>query len=385
MSTSAHHYAFILGSHPQLSFAEIEAVLADKKGITVEFAHSAALVNSSVVLDPDLLMERLGGTVKMVELIGDFDEETVIEWLFGQIDERSKFHFGFSLYALEEHVPVRADWKTLHQLGLAIKRALKQAGTSARFVESQDVVLSSVIVHNERLLKNGVEVVLFKRHSGELLFGRTLTVQPFRAFSNRDFGRPSRDARSGMLPPKIARIMVNLSQPQRDDVILDPFCGSGTVLQEALLMGFRHVRGNDHSTKAIDDTRRNLKWMGLPSVPLTVERAERLAKSGTLRDHSMNRIVFEGDLGPPSPKPQVLADVQKQLTQLYGETFDALEKLLAPDGVIVAALPFWVFGRAEKHLDIAKIVAPKFRIKKTFLYKRPRSTVGREIVIVSRQ
>jgi tRNA (guanine10-N2)-dimethyltransferase len=379
-----HTYAFILGSHPELSFAEIQAVLAETAGVVVERAHSAALVESPTELPVPELMVRLGGTIKIVEIVGAFDEDTVSDWLFEHIDEGSKFHFGFSLYALDEGVPVRGDWKTLHALGLAMKRAFKDAGISARFVESREVVLSSVIVHKERLLKNGVEIVLFKRRGGKMLFGHTRSVQPFQDFAKRDFGRPSRDTHSGMLPPKIARIMVNLGRPKNDSVILDPFCGSGTVLQEALLMGFTHVRGSDHSRKAVEDTRRNLEWMKLPSVPLTAERAQDLAASKTMHAHSVDRIVFEGYLGPPSPKPQTIADVQKELNQLYCESFDAFDTLLANDGIIVAALPFWVFGQVEKHLNVARIVSPKFHIQKTFLYKRPQSIVGREIVVLSR-
>ena len=56
--------------------------------------------------------------------------------------------------------------------------------------------------------------------------GQTLVVQPFKVLSKRDFGRPARDDHSGMLPPKLAQIMINLAR-RNDDIstktILDPF------------------------------------------------------------------------------------------------------------------------------------------------------------------
>jgi len=384
MKNTPLRYVCILGSHPVLSYAEIEAVCSNMPGITVTRAHSAAVLTCDAPLDAATLMERLGGTIKIAQIIGDFNEENVTEWLFDQIDETTKFHFGFSVYAVEEGVAVRGDWSTIHTLGLAMKKALKTAGISARFVESREITLSSVIVHKERLLKNGVEVVLLKSRAG-MQFGRTLAVQPFGDFAKRDFGRPERDTHSGMLPPKIARILVNLSGATKDSVLLDPFCGSGTVLQEALLMGIAHVRGSDHSKRAIDDTKKNLEWMKLAAVPLTAERVQDLATSGTMKAKSIDQIVFEGYLGPPSPKAQLLDTVRTELTQLYCDAFDSFDFLLADGGVIVAALPFWVFGNVEKHLNIAQIIAPKFVITQgPMLYKRPQSIVGREIVVVRR-
>src|SRR3989344_6013764 len=95
-----------------------------------------------------------------------------------------------------------------------------------------------------------------------ILAGRTEAVQDFEAWSKHDFGRPSRDAKSGMLPPKLARLMVNLSGVQPEgSAILDPFCGSGTILMEAALMGSKAVIGSDISKKAVADTGRNMEWM----------------------------------------------------------------------------------------------------------------------------
>jgi tRNA (guanine10-N2)-dimethyltransferase len=41
------------------------------------------------------------------------------------------------------------------------------------------------------------------------------------------------------MPAKLARAMVNLAQPRRGDLVLDPFCGTGGMLVEAGLIGCR--------------------------------------------------------------------------------------------------------------------------------------------------
>ena len=76
-------------------------------------------------------------------------------------------------------------------------------------------------------------------------------VQNISAYAMRDQKRPKRDAFVGMLPPKLAQIMINLAlgdQEPKDKLLLDPFCGTGVLLQEALLMGLK-VYGTDLSQK----------------------------------------------------------------------------------------------------------------------------------------
>jgi tRNA (guanine10-N2)-dimethyltransferase len=63
-----------------------------------------------------------------------------------------------------------------------------------------------------------------------------------------------------MLPPKLARMMVNYSQTAEGGIIWDPFCGSGTVLMEALALGYT-VIGTDVDPKAVEETKENLSWL----------------------------------------------------------------------------------------------------------------------------
>ena len=100
---------------------------------------------------------------------------------------------------------------------------------------------------------------LFKEGAGggqQFSLAQTEAVQPFEQFSARDFGRPGRDDLSGMLPPKLAIIMINLAQTPLNSILLDPFCGSGTILSEAVLLGYTNLIGTDISEKAIADSKK---------------------------------------------------------------------------------------------------------------------------------
>jgi hypothetical protein len=77
----------------------------------------------------------------------------------------------------------------------------------------------------------------------------------------RDDGRAYRVAeRAGSLPPTIAAALAFLGHPANADVILDPVCGSGTLLAEA--HGFAPgatLHGRDLDANAVAVARRNLK------------------------------------------------------------------------------------------------------------------------------
>jgi tRNA G10 N-methylase Trm11 len=59
----------------------------------------------------------------------------------------------------------------------------------------------------------------------------------------------------GMLPPKLARMMINLTK--NNTAIYDPFCGLGTVLIEALHMGRIHILASDISEAMVSATEKN--------------------------------------------------------------------------------------------------------------------------------
>ena len=93
----------------------------------------------------------------------------------------------------------------------------------------------------------------------KVFVAKTLTVQDFEDYGRRDYQRPVRDEKQGMIPPKVAQIMLNLSDCSTGDTILDPFCGIGTLVQEGLLLGYRMI-GSDINKIAIKGSEQNLEW-----------------------------------------------------------------------------------------------------------------------------
>jgi tRNA (guanine10-N2)-dimethyltransferase len=107
--------------------------------------------------------------------------------------------------------------------------------------------------------------------SGRFLFGLKLAEIPAKPFverrpRKRPFFHPS------AMQAKLARCMVNLAQPKTGDLVLDPFCGTGTMLVEAALIGCQ-VLGLDVQRRMARGTRRNMIHFGIKPDGLIVADA----------------------------------------------------------------------------------------------------------------
>jgi tRNA (guanine10-N2)-dimethyltransferase len=77
------------------------------------------------------------------------------------------------------------------------------------------------------------------------------------------------------MPAKLARCMVNLAQPKAGDLVVDPFCGTASILVEAWLIGCR-VLGFDVQTHMVRGSLRNLLHYSAKPEGITVADARHL-------------------------------------------------------------------------------------------------------------
>jgi len=392
-------YFFVLGTNAALSVAELAATL-DLKNAEL-LANDFLIWETAGGIDPENLIKKLGGIIKIGEIkeeLNSGDEKKLLAAItnLAKIKKyqsaEGKFNFGFSDYGKKQF-----DKKTL---GLKLKKYFSDEKISSRLVISHEKTLSSVVVTQNKLLTRGIEIILFE-FSGRILIGETLAVQPFKDLSRRDYGRPARDDLSGMLPPKLAQIMINLAQVKDSDaLIIDPFCGSGTILTEAMLASYKNLFGSDISLKAIDDTHKNISWIKElykienAKIKLLVKNVIDLSKF--VKAKSVAAIITEPFLGPQKGLID-FKTVIKNLEELYGLAFKEFKEVLKPGGRVVMVWPLF-YGQKPiaPHYDGFKIInmlPEKFRnsefIKKTgretIVYGRPGQKVYREIVVLEKE
>jgi tRNA (guanine10-N2)-dimethyltransferase len=121
-------------------------------------------------------------------------------------------------------------------------------------------------------LKNPDKTFVGILTSGKFVFGIKLAEilpKPFveRRPKKKPFFHPS------AMHAKLARCMVNLATPRTGEFLLDPFCGTGSTLIEAALIGC-HVLGLDVQRRMIRGTRRNLAYFNIKPEGIIVADAK---------------------------------------------------------------------------------------------------------------
>lgn len=207
-----------------------------------------------------------------------------------------------------------------------------------------------------------------------------------KAWFKRDRIKPYSDLYKGLLPPKIARILINLSLGQSDPegkIFLDPFCGSGTFLIEAGLMKMR-LLGSDLDQDQLVGTRENLNFFQL-SADLFHCDAVKLSHNLPTK---VDFIATEPYMGRPGTRVDRLPDLARGLAKLYLGCLKDWEKLLSANGRIAMIFPIFEYaGRSypTSHVvDDSRLISYNI-ISKGLVYSRPDAKVKREIVLLEKK
>ncbi len=378
----------LLGRQPALGIAELESL----------YGSSALhpIGRQAVVIDMapnDIAFNRLGGTIKLAKVLTRLetaDWRKIVQYIVRTLPEHldyipeGKIRLGLSVDGLQ------VSHKDLQRSGLEIKKVIKQAGRSVRLVPNTDHILNSAqTLHNQLTGPTGLEFLIVRDRETTLLTQVT-HVQDISAYAARDQKRPKRDARVGMLPPKLAQIIVNLANPGEGEIVLDPFCGTGVILQEALLMG-RYAYGTDLEPRMIEYTQENLKWLVGPT-----EQKLAVGDATNTTWESFDVIAAETYLGRPfSSEPdaatlqQVMSDVhvihKKFLQNLAGQTKPGFRACLA--------VPAWITRGGVKHLKTLDSLEELGYNRLSFvhadnqdlLYFRKDQVVARELLVLTRK
>jgi len=107
-----------------------------------------------------------------------------------------------------------------------------------------------------------------------LVFGIKLAEIKPKTFSER---RPRKKPffHPSAMPSKLARCMVNLARAKTGELVLDPFCGTGSVMVEAALIGCR-VLGFDVQRRMAVGCRKNLKHFSVEPEGLVIADSRKL-------------------------------------------------------------------------------------------------------------
>lgn len=395
---------FILGRQPAIGIAELESVLGAE--------HIRPISGQSVLSDvspEDIPFARLGGSVRAAKILGRMDTaqwpehvRSMAKYLRDRLPSLpdGKLKLGLSVFDL----PVSSQ--QLFRSGLELKKICKQAGRSVRLVPNTEAALSSAqVLHNQLTGELGIEFVLIADGKHTWL-AQTTQVQDITAYARRDQGRPKRDARVGMLPPKLAQTIVNLATAQTNPlygaVVLDPFCGTGVVLQEAVMMGF-DVYGSDLEPRMVEYSDQNLRWLQqtvqTPVTQVTSPDGRYYQlEVGDATTHTWSPIpsiiACETYLGRPLsswPNPETLQEIIGTCNVIIEKFLRNIGEQLPSGARLCVAVPAWRAPNGRLHhlplLDhLEKMGYNRLKFEhirdEDLVYYRPDQIVARELLVM---
>lgn len=445
-------YIAILGRQAKLSMAELERLHGSQA--VSWFGDSTALIDSE-----SFDFERLGGSRKAGRVIYDEPSHSwhtvsraIVDYYFEQwraIDH--KITLGISTYGW--NISPREIQKT----GIILKKKLRDENISLRLIPNEQAELSTATSHHNKLglSPNKVELLVV-HHSGRVIIAESIGSQNITALAARDQARPKTDAFVGMLPPKLALMMVNLAvgtqnssanqsspseQPSHPEgsafpaergqeisnlrprapeggdgseeargssinedtqgnnssprLLLDPFCGTGVVLQEALLLGY-DVYGSDLSEKMVDYSTANLDWLSQKwnlGGSYNIEHGDAMTHQWL---PPIDAIASEAYLGQPfsaPPSSAKLREVRGNCDHIIGSFLENVGRQIAPGTPICLAVPAWNDGRDHfAHIPLVdqleKYGFTRIDLKnvhhRDLLYYRPGQVVARDLLLMQK-
>jgi tRNA (guanine10-N2)-dimethyltransferase len=396
----------ILGRQPALGLAELESL----HGSAAVSSLSPQVAGLSVPYQ-DVDFPRLGGSTRLAEVVAtvpsklwkDVEKQlakSIVEIASGLPE--GKLQLGFSAY----DIPITPA--KLNATALTLKKIVRsKTGRGVRITPNPELELNTAqVVHNRLTGPTGIELLIIAAGDGTTLIARTTDVQDIDSYTLRDRGRPKRDARVGMLPPKLAQIIINLAtgdaDPTSGGVVLDPFCGTGVVLIEASLMGF-DVYGTDLEPRMVEYSKANLEWMqALPGANvLKHEGSISPLEAGDATTHTWkpvpDYVAAETYLGRPFtefPGMEVIAQTSSEVNLILKKFLRNIHGQLAPGARLCLAVPAWQIGTNRfKHLPLVDSLEEMGYNRVSFeharqdqlLYYREDQIVARELLVLIRK
>ena len=338
-------FFLLSGESESLPAAEVKAIL-EAEG----YAYSSA-----EILDQILRLEAELDVVKTVQVRAAFTRlcalelfksdatEDEITKVANTIDFKTVLKSGESFSVRIDRIKNYAD-QTLNtmslegKLGKIILRCTKATRVN---LKSPDKTFIGIITNEQ------------------LVFGLKLTEIQTKTFSER---RPRKKPffHPSAMPSKLARCMVNLAHGKAENLVLDPFCGTGSSLIEATYIGCRAL-GVDAQRRMINGCRKNLQHFHITPEGLVLADARKLPFT------KVDCVVTDPPYGRSA---STLKSTTKQLVQ---EVLETAHGLLSAGQRICIASP--------KTLTISRLgVSLGYRhVESHFAYVH--RTLTREIVV----
>lgn len=364
-------YLFILGRNIDLSVEEVKSFLEKEK---INFRVISKVSNGILIETERILrgiIDSLGGTISIGEVLTSGSMEKIL----GDLEKKPlhnarKNKLNYAVYNFNGKEFDRISFYLKNRFRKEELKATEKKPTgriSLQGGEEVSKVSSNLIDEQYFVFENN--------------FGRIIEESDYEKIEKRDMGKPARRNELS-ISPRLAKILINLSQVKEGETLLDPFCGVGTILQEALLQNIK-VIGIDKDRKAIDCSELNLKWFNFDKNNYKLINED----SAKIKISEVNGIATEPDLGELQKRMPSEAKA-KEITEEFEKLIISIIKNLKKHihGRIVFTAPLILVEKKRISCDFNKIsLMTGLKIVKGFPINEFRwdSIIGRSIVVMS--
>jgi tRNA G10 N-methylase Trm11 len=366
-------YIFILGRNIELSVAEVKAFfrrhnLAFKE---IGLANNGFLVETNREIPEDSI-DKLGGVVSIGKVLAegkakhiseDIDKQTIY---FGEENKMNYVIFDF-------------DAKDPDNISFYLKQKFKKEKLKA----TEKKLTGSIRLQGKGFVPNVASKNIDEQYFiFQESFGRIIQKSNYEKIEQRDMNKPVRRNELS-ISPRLAKILINLAEVKSGETLLDPFCGIGVILEEALLQNI-HVIGVDKDKKAVSSARENLRWFGFKDEDYRlISDDSSIAKL----PFKVNGIATEPDLGElqkGTPSKEKATSIARGFERLMVNVLKNLK--INVKGKIVFTAPLISTGKERISCDFKGISERAgMKIVEGPIHEfRDDSIVGRDIVVMRR-
>ena len=200
------------------------------------------------------------------------------------------------------------------------------------------------LVAEQVVLRDSLDLVAVHTHKGYYL-GVTSYVPDVESYRERGKGKPIRSPSISM-SPRLSRTLINLAGLSPGQTLLDPFCGSGTILAEALLHYLNCV-GVDKNPDRVRQAERNLKWVQENTASKKLGTSQVLYGDSRDLGRYLGGMKFDAIATEPILLPTLTArpsmksahEMVSKASKVYSDALYAMSQVVKSGGRIVLVVP----------------------------------------------
>ncbi len=353
---------FILGRNPELSREEVLAYMRARNREHKEILFEENLLVLETNEGEKFDIQEFGGVMWLGPINFEGNNQELAEYLEkNEIVPSDKF--SYATFGSLDPEPLKELFKSRKKKGM-----LKHGRKQIKFQGGEK--------HD---LPNADFTLFFHEHKNIVYLGTSTQNYDSNQVKNRDMNKPVRREHLA-ISPRLSKILINLSGAKPRDLLLDPFCGVGGILQEALIKKM-DVHGIDKDKQATIDAVKNLKWIASEYSAKNNFKIENL-DSRKAPDLQFAAIATETPLGKVLRKKPTDNEAKFIIQNFEAYMIPILAKIKnvkKPNAKIAITFPVI----RDLHVDTPKI-AQKTGLKvvmRPILESRPDQFISRDIIV----